>query len=365
MKKLLIVLLLFATGLPLAAQVRLETCSLEEVFEKAKTENKMVMVIGSTTWCGPCKRLYNDIFPLKDVGDYINSRFVVRKYDMDVDAPQRVRDMNITSYPTFVLLNNDGREVSRTSGVQMDMSMGVGSEPRGDEFIKQIEEALDPANSWEARTERFKKDPSYAKEHIVYLMSLKRFEDADLAVQESYHKRSAEENFSDEYLGIYRGILHYNGRRTLQLLLDDAEAGRKVMGAERYDAMMRDIGTDMVFANAGFPERKMLDANLEIIKANPVLRSAMYGFVIKAKDYIYTDNIEMVARTAIGMVGDFSSNERYALACYLGDNYTEGTKPYYAEYLRAAIAVETDDILKSALKSRLDEIEKTKGAGLG
>lgn len=51
--------------------VKFEDCSFSEVLEKAKKENKPVFIDCFTVWCGPCKVLSNQIFPMKPVGDFL------------------------------------------------------------------------------------------------------------------------------------------------------------------------------------------------------------------------------------------------------------------------------------------------------
>jgi uncharacterized protein YyaL (SSP411 family) len=50
---------------------------------KAKKENKLIFVDAYASWCGPCKLMVKNIFPLKTVGDYYNSHFINAKIDME------------------------------------------------------------------------------------------------------------------------------------------------------------------------------------------------------------------------------------------------------------------------------------------
>ena len=43
--------------------INFEKLTLEEALIKAKTENKYVFVDCYTTWCGPCKRMTEFVFP--------------------------------------------------------------------------------------------------------------------------------------------------------------------------------------------------------------------------------------------------------------------------------------------------------------
>ena len=55
----------------------------QDVLAKAKAENKIVFVDAYTSWCGPCKWMSKNIFPLKEVGEVFNSSFISAKIDME------------------------------------------------------------------------------------------------------------------------------------------------------------------------------------------------------------------------------------------------------------------------------------------
>ncbi|MDE5612365.1 MAG: thioredoxin domain-containing protein, partial [Odoribacter sp.] len=65
------------------AQTNFQELSLEEACKKAKAENKPVFLDCYTSWCGPCKMMANNVFTLKEAGDYFNQNFVCVKTDME------------------------------------------------------------------------------------------------------------------------------------------------------------------------------------------------------------------------------------------------------------------------------------------
>src|SRR5579859_1307517 len=50
--------------------------SWSEVKQKAKKQHKLIFIDCYASWCGPCKYMAQNIFTLKDVGDYMNSKFI-------------------------------------------------------------------------------------------------------------------------------------------------------------------------------------------------------------------------------------------------------------------------------------------------
>ncbi|HRD39394.1 MAG TPA: thioredoxin family protein, partial [Bacteroidia bacterium] len=67
--------LLIFSALPVLAfsqnrHINFETGNLTSVFEKAKKENKFILVDAYTTWCGPCKWMSKNIFTNDTAADY-------------------------------------------------------------------------------------------------------------------------------------------------------------------------------------------------------------------------------------------------------------------------------------------------------
>ena len=78
MKKLVLsVIILCGFTMSLLAQgIQFREGNWKEILEIAKKENKLVFVDTYTSWCMPCKYMANTIFPKKEMGDYLNERFV-------------------------------------------------------------------------------------------------------------------------------------------------------------------------------------------------------------------------------------------------------------------------------------------------
>ena len=72
MKKLVLsVIILCGFTMSLLAQgIQFREGNWKEILEIAKKENKLVFVDNYTSWCGPCKKMVSEIFPLKEVGDF-------------------------------------------------------------------------------------------------------------------------------------------------------------------------------------------------------------------------------------------------------------------------------------------------------
>ena len=93
------------------------SATFDELLAKAKAENKLVFIDGYTSWCGPCKMLAKQTFPQKEVGAYMNPRFVSAQIDMERgEGPELAKHFNVSAYPTMLILRPDGTLVDKIVG---------------------------------------------------------------------------------------------------------------------------------------------------------------------------------------------------------------------------------------------------------
>src|SRR5258708_17281098 len=170
-KKFLFVVLLFMTiikGFPQSSEtgssaykrVKCEQkLSWEEVKVKAKGENKYIFVDVYATWCGPCKRMDNEVYPNDTVGNYMNGKFISVRVQIDstvkdneqvkgwyADAHEISKEYQIPACPTFLFFSPDCKLAYKDIGYK-----DVGN------FIKLLNKASDPQNTlYYARLEDYK-----------------------------------------------------------------------------------------------------------------------------------------------------------------------------------------------------------------
>lgn len=159
MKKILILALaIFVTNVTMAQDkgIKFEQGTLAEAVAKAKKSSKkapkLVFVDCYTTWCGPCKSMSENVFTQEKVGDFFNANFVNIKIDMEKgEGPELGKKFEVKAYPTFLILDGEGKEVSRIVG---------GGDADG--FIAKVKKAMDPANSVGVLKAKYEADKSLA-----------------------------------------------------------------------------------------------------------------------------------------------------------------------------------------------------------
>lgn len=89
----------------------------EEIKKFAKQEGKMIFVDCYTEWCGPCKMLAKDVFPLQEVGDTINKYFIGYKVDMEKGEGLALKDeFEVAAFPTLVWTDSKGEVQHKSVG---------------------------------------------------------------------------------------------------------------------------------------------------------------------------------------------------------------------------------------------------------
>jgi len=99
------------------------------ILAKARAENKYIFVDCFTTWCGPCKYMSNIIFPMEEVGNFYNDKFinVSMQFDSTINDAENIKaryadaafifgEYKINGYPTFLFFSPDGELLDRKIG---------------------------------------------------------------------------------------------------------------------------------------------------------------------------------------------------------------------------------------------------------
>jgi Highly conserved protein containing a thioredoxin domain len=160
--KLLIISLLFFPVFGFSQGIAFEHGTWKEVLEKAKQTNKPIFIDVLTSWCGPCKKMSKEIFPLVEVGKVYNANFVC--YQIDAEKGEGIaiaKKYEVTSYPTYLFIKSDGTLFSRSIG-----SM------EAEKFIAVSKTAIDdmndpkPLSEWEKEYNVKKNDPVFLLDYI-------------------------------------------------------------------------------------------------------------------------------------------------------------------------------------------------------
>ena len=156
MKKFVLLYVCMFLMIPVFAQTNFQDLSLVKALELAKSEKKLVFIDCYTSWCGPCKIMAKEVLPQKEVGDFLNERFVCVKYDMEEgEGPEIAKRYKVDAYPTFLGMTPAGGEfiykvklaLGEISTVKMDSLYAAGN--RMTRFVLSYLKALEATKQYD------------------------------------------------------------------------------------------------------------------------------------------------------------------------------------------------------------------------
>jgi len=108
------ILLIFVATITFGAKINFIT-SLSKAQTLAKEEDKLIFVDVMADWCGPCKRMINDIEGNEELVTYFNENFINLKINEKYNR-QFIKKYGIISYPTILFLDYDGDVIENFMG---------------------------------------------------------------------------------------------------------------------------------------------------------------------------------------------------------------------------------------------------------
>lgn len=203
-RQIFIAVLAALLGGTAVAQTNFRAISYDEAIAAAKAENKQVFMDFYTDWCGPCKRMASEVFPQKEVGDYLNARFVCIKLNAEKEGKELAGLYKVEAYPTFIGIDTQGKVVMTK----------VGATSTGKEFITDVDLQINPDKNPEklkARYEGGERTPELIASYAALKLSEFR-ENRDMAkrkeafgmVRDYYHGLSEAGRLSPKNLFVYQ-----------------------------------------------------------------------------------------------------------------------------------------------------------------
>ena len=164
-KYIVFLLFLIYTQITLSqSAISFSETGLKPALEKAKTENKPVLLWCYATWCPHCKTMKAGVFIDQAVADYFNKIFICTSQDMEKgEGIELNKELKITSYPTFVFYDPNGTIIYRVEG-----------ELKSNVFIQEGKNALTQKRQLPYLKLQFEKDVSNSSNCFEYLRALKK-----------------------------------------------------------------------------------------------------------------------------------------------------------------------------------------------
>ncbi|KQR92431.1 thiol:disulfide interchange protein [Chryseobacterium sp. Leaf180] len=283
MKKSAILGFLFIAVLSFAQGIQFESGNFASLLAKAKKENKLIFVDAYAVWCGPCKLMVKNIFPLKDVGEYYNTHFVNAKIDMEKgEGIELAKKYKVSAFPTYLFINGDGEEVHRTLGYVEEKA-----------FIQFAKDAEDPSKRLTSLKKKFE-DGEKNPEFLMNLAQLTMYNDADFTSRVISKYFEAKPELNQQNFQMLMAAAKNTGSDAYQVFVNRKADIVKLIPENTYMMIDKNIKTNTVMSKAYNKETKKFDEKyfltetqkfLTKTESEDLLRKVMSSRALKDKDF--------------------------------------------------------------------------------
>ncbi|REC44166.1 thioredoxin family protein [Chryseobacterium pennipullorum] len=299
MKKLAIFSTLCISALAWAQGIKFEDGNFASILAKAKKENKLIFIDAYASWCGPCKLMVKNIFPLKTVGDYYNSHFINAKIDMEKgEGIDLAKKYNVKAFPTYLFIDGNGETVHRTLGYVEE-----------NDFIQFAKDAEDPSKRLTALKQKFEngeKDPEFLKN----LAGLTLYNDSEFAgkVLTRYFQQKPTLDQEDVQM---LTIGTQNTESSLYKIFQDKKAEIiKLIPEEKYEQINKNIKLNTVAQKAYNADTKTWNESLFMADAQKFLSKEEAEKIfkrMKANRALKNKDIPTYEKLVLELYKDYSS----------------------------------------------------------
>lgn len=206
-----------------SAQINFQDMTWKDALKKAKSEDKILFLSGTTSWCEPCQLLNQYTFSDLEVANFFNSNFINLQLDMEeYPGVELTETYDIRIYPAMLFINSKGEIVHRGCGA-MDAN----------ELLELGNSALGSENLL-SQTKIFY-EGEYSTDFLLgYLATLEEVcLDAERLAQDLLAKVTLEELTSDHAFVLLESYQWDVFSREFKYLVENKEAFVEVYGSDR------------------------------------------------------------------------------------------------------------------------------------
>ncbi|MDY0932731.1 thioredoxin family protein [Chryseobacterium sp. CFBP8996] len=292
MKKTAILSFLFFAALAFAQGIKFEEGSnFKTILAKAKKENKLVFIDAYAVWCGPCKLMVKNIFPLKPVGDYYNANFVNAKIDMEKgEGIDLAKKFNVKVFPTYLFINGDGEEVHRTIGYVEEK-----------DFIQFAMDAGDPNKRLTTLKQKFEKGEKESA-FLLNLAELTVYNDTDFSNRVLERYFAAKPEITQDNLQLLFQAMKSTDGAPYKIFTERKADILKIIPEKNLENIEKNVKVNTVMAKAYNTTTKKLDEAYFLAEtqkfmtkedAEKLLKRVKSSRALKDKDYATYEKINL------------------------------------------------------------------------
>lgn len=241
MKRIIILIFTLISGIQVATSqegIQFAEGTWAELLAKAKEENRLIFMDAYATWCGPCKKMSADVFPLKEVGNFYNAIFLPVKIDMEKGEGLALAKLyNVRAYPTLLFINWKGEVIHRAVGGQ-----------QAEGLIELGRTALDDTRNLRSMELVYRQDPGNIDKLIPYATALKQSYDMSYMalVNEYLNGRPLDELKSEKGWTLISSFVEDYKSEQFQYFLKNKQAFTDIAGQDAIHKKLDKIILTMI-----------------------------------------------------------------------------------------------------------------------
>lgn len=236
---LTVLALVLVNNLKAQNKIQFDESSYESVLQRSKKEHKPIFYMIYATWCAHCNKMKSEVFTDTLVINFMNKNFIMAWQDAEKkEGDYFKKKYGIRFYPTFLFLNEDGKELYNISG-----------EFKSDAFINEAKNALVKEKQLIYLEQEFLADVSNPDKCLAYISALNKGRDRSLLspIAHQYLATQSESQLvtSTNWKIIANGVTDIQSRE-FQYVLQHQPAFEAIASSKRVKRKIENIVTELL-----------------------------------------------------------------------------------------------------------------------
>ena len=217
MKTLFLIVSLLLASTSYGSGIEFFKGSWQEALAKSRQEQKLLFVDVYTDWCGPCKQMDKNVFPLASVGNFFNQNFINIKINAEEgEGVEIANQYHVDGFPTYLFIDGNGDVSQRYMGA---MEAGL--------FLELAREVNDGGfDALLAEYEQGKRDAEFIRQLALRAKAMQESLDREV----SQRAGQVFDRLAEEYFAVKKSedFMSVEGFAMIELCLASKGRGNKI-----------------------------------------------------------------------------------------------------------------------------------------